>query len=116
MALFMSLFVLASVAQTLYFGVTPTPDETVLSPLAHRLLGSRPMYFAVQTGTLLVLAVGANTSFAGFPRLASVLAGDRYRHHPFSHLGDQLAYSNGIIALAVASGLLIVAFGGARTA
>ncbi len=112
MALFMALLFLPSVGLTLYFGVTPRPDETILSALAHRLLGSGLPYLAVQAGTLLVLAVAANTSFAGFPRLASVLAKDRYLPHQFSHLGDRLVYSNGMIALAVASGLLIVLFGG----
>jgi len=59
-----------------------------------------------------VLAVAANTSFADFPRVASVLAGDRFLPHQFANLGDRLVYSNGMIVLAGLTGLLIVAFGG----
>jgi hypothetical protein len=59
-----------------------------------------------------ILAVAANTSFAGFPRLGSVLALDGYLPHQFSALGDRLVYSNGMLALAGLTGLLIVAFGG----
>jgi hypothetical protein len=56
--------------------------------------------------------VAANTSFAGFPRLTSVLALDRYLPNQFSQLGDRLVYSNGMLALAALTALLIVAFGG----
>lgn len=61
---------------------------------------------------MLVLAVAANTSFAGFPRVASVLVADRHLPHQFASLGDRLVYSNGMIVLAALTAVLIVAFGG----
>jgi hypothetical protein len=66
----------------------------------------------VQAATLLILAVAANTSFADFPRVASVLARDRYLPHQFAHLGDRLVFSNGMLVLAGLSGVLILVFGG----
>lgn len=112
MAILMGLLFIGSIGLTQYFAVTAAPQETILSALAVRILGRGPLYVLVQLSTLLILSVAANTSFAGFPRLASVLALDRYLPHQFSQLGDRLVYSNGMIALAVLTGLLIVVFGG----
>jgi hypothetical protein len=61
---------------------------------------------------MLILAVAANTSFAGFPRLAAILAGDGYLPRQFTGLGDRLVYANGIVALATATGVLIIIFEG----
>jgi len=67
------------------------------------------MYWAVQILTLAVLVLAANTSFQGFPRLAALLARDRFFARQFTNLGDRLVFSNGIIVLAaIASTLLIV--------
>jgi amino acid transporter len=110
-ALMVALF-LGSIGLTQYLAVLPQGAETILSALARRVLGDGPGYFLVQASTLLVLAVAANTSFAGFPRVASVLARDRYLPHQFAHLGDRLVYSNGMIVLAVLTAILIVVFGG----
>jgi len=112
MSLLMGVLFLGSVGLTQYFTVIAGPEETILSALAGRILGRGALYVLVQVSTLLVLAVAANTSFAGFPRLASVLALDRYLPNQFSQLGDRLVYSNGMFALAALTGLLIVAFGG----
>ncbi|MEW6569281.1 MAG: APC family permease [Chloroflexota bacterium] len=112
MALLMGLLFVGSMGLTQYFAVVAGPDETILSALARRILGPGPLYVAVQAGTLAVLAVAANTSFTGFPRLASVLAQDRYLPHQFSHLGDRLVFSNGMLVLAGLSGGLIVLFDG----
>jgi amino acid transporter len=60
------------------------PDETILSALARQILGTSLPYYIVQIATLLILAVAANTSFAGFPRVASILARDSYLPHQFS--------------------------------
>jgi hypothetical protein len=100
------------VGLTQFFAVVARAHETILSALARRVLGSGFAYIAVQAGTLAILAVAANTSFAGFPRLASVLARDRYLPHQFSHLGDRLVYSNGMAVLGGLTGLLIVVFKG----
>lgn len=112
MAFLMGTLFLGSVGLTQYFGVVAGPEETILSALAHRLLGQNVAYLLVQVGTLLVLAVAANTSFADFPRVASILARDGYLPRQLSQLGDRLVFSNGIVLLAGLTGLLIVAFGG----
>jgi len=61
---------------------------------------------------MLILAVAANTSFADFPRLAAILAKDGFLPRQFTGLGDRLVFSNGIVSLAVATGVLIFIFGG----
>ena len=61
---------------------------------------------------MLILAVAANTSFAGFPRLAAILAQDGFLPRQLTGLGDRLVFANGIVALAVAAAVLIVFFGG----
>jgi amino acid transporter len=112
MALLMGSLFLASIGLTHYLAVYPQAGETILSALARTVLGTTPAYYLVQGATLLILAVAANTSFAGFPRVASVLAHDRYLPHQFEHLGDRLVYTNGMLLLAGLTGLLIVVFGG----
>jgi hypothetical protein len=61
---------------------------------------------------MLILVLAANTAFADFPRLSSIVARDRYMPRQFMNQGDKLAFSNGIIALSAAAGLLIVVFQG----
>ncbi|HET7011885.1 MAG TPA: APC family permease [Anaerolineales bacterium] len=112
MALLMASLFLGSIALTQYLAVLPQGEETILSALARRILDGTPFYYIVQASTLLVLAVAANTSFAGFPRVASVLAQDRYLPHQFSHLGDRLVYSNGMLLLAGLTAVLILVFAG----
>jgi hypothetical protein len=68
------------------------------------------MYYAVQALTFGILILAANTSYQGFPRLAAVLARDRYFPRQFVNLGDRLVYSNGIVVLAAAAALLIWIF------
>lgn len=112
MALLMAVLFLGSIGLTQFLGVVAGPQETILSALARNLLGSGPAYFIVQVSTMLILAVAANTSFAGFPRLAAILAKDRFLPRQFTGLGDRLVFANGIISLAAATGALIVIFGG----
>jgi hypothetical protein len=68
------------------------------------------MYWAVQILTLAVLVLAANTSFQGFPRLAALLARDRFFARQFTNLGDRLVFSNGIIVLATAASALLVVY------
>jgi hypothetical protein len=68
------------------------------------------MYWAVQILTLLILVLAANTSFQGFPRLAALLARDRYFARQFTNLGDRLVFSNGIVVLAGIASLLLWAY------
>jgi amino acid transporter len=112
MAVLMGMLFLGSIALTQFLGVIPGPNETILSALARRLVGSGPLYILIQISTLLVLAVAANTSFADFPRVAAILAQDGFLPHQLTALGDRLVFSNGIAALAGVTGLLIVIFQG----
>src|SRR5512139_1328454 len=112
MAVLMGILFLGSIGLTQYLGVVAGPDETILSALARQILGTSLPYYIVMIATLLILAVAANTSFADFPRVASILARDGYLPHQFSQLGDRLVFSNGMIALALVTGGLIIAFGG----
>ena len=112
MAILMAILFLGSIGLTQFLGIVSAPEETILSALARRLLGTGPAYFAIQLGTMLILAVAANTSFAGFPRLAAILAQDGFLPRQLSNLGDRLVFENGIIFLSIATGILISVFGG----
>jgi hypothetical protein len=69
-------------------------------------------YYIIQATTALILVLAANTSFADFPRLASLLARDRFLPRQFATRGDKLVFSNGILILALFAAVLVVAFGG----
>ncbi|MBN1260321.1 MAG: APC family permease [Anaerolineae bacterium] len=112
MAVLMAVLFVGSVWLTQSFAVVAGPDETILSALAHRLLGRGLLYGVIQVATMLILAVAANTSFAGFPRLAQILAHEGYLPRQLMALGDRLVYANGIGALAIATAVLIILFGG----
>ena len=93
------------------FSILPSNTETVLSQIAHQVFGDGIAYYGLQFMTACILFLAANTSFAGFPRLASVLAQEKYIPTSFANLGDRLAFSNGIIALAVVAFFLLYMFG-----
>jgi X-X-X-Leu-X-X-Gly heptad repeat protein len=112
MAVLMGVLFVGSIGLTQLLAVIAGPEETILSALARRLLGGGPAYLLIQAGTMLILAVAANTSFAGFPRLAALLAADGFLPRQLTSLGDRLVFANGISLLAIATGVLIVAFGG----
>jgi amino acid transporter len=112
MTALMAVLFIGSIGLTQYLGVIAGVDETILSALARRILGPGFLYYLVQISTMLILTVAANTSFAGFPRLAAILAKDGFLPRQFTGLGDRLVFANGIGLLAVATGLLIVLFGG----
>ena len=99
-------------AMAYYFGIVPKSDETVVSQIARATFGTGPLYFLVQASTMTILILAANSSFNGFPRLASILARDSYMPHQMSMMGDRLVFSNGVIILGVFSCLLIVLFNG----
>jgi amino acid transporter len=112
MALLMGLLFVGSMGLTQYLAVIPGPQETITSALARRLLGSGPAYLVVQASTMLILAVAANSSFAGFPRVASIMARDGFLPRQLASLGDRLVFNNGILLLAAVTGGLIVLFEG----
>jgi amino acid transporter len=86
-------------------------DGNGLGLIAEHVYGGRGALFWM-TATFSILILAANTAYADFPRLASMVAKDRYLPRQFSNLGTRLVYSNGVIFLAVVSSLLIVAFRG----
>jgi amino acid transporter len=95
------------------YHVVPSPTETVLSQLGRGISGGRSvLYFAVQAGTTLILVLAANTAYADFPRLASILARDRFLPRQFMNQGDRLAFSNGILGLSAFAAVLLIAFRG----
>jgi amino acid transporter len=106
-----SLFIGIS-AMAYYFGIVPKSDETVVSQIARATFGTGLLYFLVQASTMTILILAANSSFNGFPRLASILARDSYMPHQMSMMGDRLVFSNGVIILGVFSCLLIILFNG----
>jgi amino acid transporter len=93
-------------------GVAPRLHETVVSQIARSIFGTSFFYYVVQVSTMLVLVLAANTSFADFPRLSSILGRDGFLPRQMANRGDRLVFSNGILILAIVSALLIVYFGG----
>jgi amino acid transporter len=112
MALLMGALFVGSTGLTQSLAVVAAPQETILSALARRLLGEGPAYLLIQLSTMLILAVAANTSYAGFPRLAALLATDGFLPRQLTGVGDRLVFANGILLLSLATGALIVLFGG----
>lgn len=94
------------------FSTNPDAQETVISQLGHVIYGENVFYYIFQFATMGILVVAANTAFADFPRLASILARDNFLPHQFSFRGDRLAFTVGISALGGVAGLLIFAFQG----
>ena len=95
----------------------PTEEQTVVSQLAALLVGSgTPFHYLIQVSTAILLVLAANTAFADFPRLSSILARDGFLPRAFQFRGDRLAFNGGIIVLAVIAALLILLFGGSVTA
>ena len=88
------------------------PEETLLSQLGRAIFGVGPIYYAIQAATMAILILAANTSFADFPRLSSIVAQDRFLPRQLANLGDRLVFSNGMLFLALVAILLLVVFGG----
>ena len=117
-----TLVTMAVLSITMFVGITllahayhviPSEAETVVSQLARGVFDGRGIpYYAVQAATMLILVLAANTAYADFPRLASIIARDRFVPRQFMNQGDRLAFSNGIVALSVFAGVLLAVFGG----
>jgi amino acid transporter len=86
--------------------------QTVLSQIAHRSIGSGPLYAFVQVATTLVLLIAANSAINGFPQLLYFMARDSYVPRTFLRMGDRLAFTAGIVVLAVPAAILFAAFNG----
>ena len=117
-----TLVVMAVLGVTMFMGITllahayqvvPNDTETVVSQIARAVFGGRGWaYYTIQAGTMLILVLAANTAYADFPRLASIVSRDRYLPRQFMNQGDRLAFSNGIVVLSTCAGVLLVLFGG----
>jgi amino acid transporter len=114
-----TLAIMAAIAISLFIGVSwlavqmharPSETASVLSQIAHASFPTGPMYYVVQGFTLAILILAANSSYQGFPRLAALLARDRFFPRQFVNLGDRLVYSNGIVLVAGLAAALIVIF------
>ncbi len=119
------MMIMASILGTLFFGVSvlahhlrpfPSHDETVISQIGRTVFGEGPIYVILQLATVAILTLAANTAYADFPRLSSIIARDGYLPRYMGNRGDRLVFSNGIIILAVAASILIIAFGGITNA
>ncbi|MBW8826161.1 MAG: amino acid permease [Acidobacteria bacterium] len=115
---------MAIILGSLFFGLSvlahhlhpiPSELETVNSQMARALFGSGLFYWVIQLSTAAILALAANTAYADFPRLSSIIAKDGYLPRQFANRGDRLVFSNGVVFLAGAASLLIVVFGGITT-
>jgi amino acid transporter len=95
-----------------FYGITPKDGETAVSLLARAIFGEHGFYYVVQASTALILFLAANTSYADFPRLASLLAKDHFLPRQLASLGDRLVFSNGIMGLSVGALFLIIIFKG----
>jgi amino acid transporter len=95
------------------YAIAPNDSETVVSQIARATFGGRGwLYYGVQAATMAILVLAANTAYADFPRLASILARDRFLPRQFMNQGDRLAFSNGILILSVLASVLLVVFEG----
>jgi amino acid transporter len=102
---------------SLSYGITATPAgragyQSVLSQMIGAVAGRGPFYFVSMAAILTVLALSANTSFAGFPRVCRVMALEEFLPAKFAHRGRRLVYSAGIVVLTLLAGILLVVFRG----
>jgi amino acid transporter len=114
MAILLTTMFLGTSVMAYLYHVHPKESETVISQFA-RIMFTGPLgwfYYVVQAATAAILVLAANTAFADFPRLSSLLARDRFLPRQFANRGDRLVFSNGIVILAIFSGVLVIAFGG----
>jgi amino acid transporter len=99
--MFLSLTILAQ-----QYGISPRPQESLLSQLARRLWGEGLFYTTLQLFTAIVLFLAANTAFAAYPRLCAILARDGWLPKQLSSVGDRLVFHKGIFLLT----LLVIVF------
>ena len=121
-----TLMSMAIILGTAFFGLallanrlnpTASENETLLSIMGSEVFGSSTLlYYVLQFSTFAILILAANTAYADFPRLSSIIARDEFLPHQFKNRGDRLVFSNGIVVLAVMASVLIVMFGGRTTA
>ncbi|MGE5226413.1 MAG: APC family permease [Planctomycetaceae bacterium] len=121
-----TLMVMGATLGTMFLGISilaqrvqavpdPADKDTVLAEIGRAIYGTSGIghlaFLILQGATMLILVLAANTAFADFPRLANFHADDAFLPRQFTTRGHRLVFSNGIIALAGAATLLVVAFG-----
>jgi amino acid transporter len=110
-AISVTMFLGISFLTTHVHGITISADRSVVSQIASAIFGSSsPFFYVVQAFTAAILILAANTAYQDFPRLASILARDRFMPRQFVNRGDRLVFSNGVVGLALGSIVVIVAF------
>ncbi len=119
-----TLVMMAAILGVLFLGVSvlahrvqpfPSHEQTVFSQMGLLVFGDSAIYLVLQFATAAVLVLAANTAYAGFPSLSSIIARDGYLPRQLATRGDRLVFSNGVLLLAGAAAILIVAFGGITT-
>jgi amino acid transporter len=121
-----TLVVMSSLLIVLFLGITvlsrhiqaiPSHHETIISQMARTIFGAGSVpYLLLIAGTALVLLMAANTSFADFPRLAALHAGDGFLPRQLTYRGGRLVFSWGIMTLALAASLLVIVMRASTTA
>lgn len=115
-SLFVGVSWLATSLHVVYWEQNGQTARAVIDQLSGAVFGRTGpwawLYYAMQLATAAILVLAANTSFAGFPQLASILAQDRFLPRQLSNRGDRLVFSNGIVLLAFFAALLIITFRG----
>jgi amino acid transporter len=109
LGMILALMLLGVTVLALRLHTHPLAHETVLSQVIAGSVGRDPVYYIVELSVTAVLGLAANTSFGGLPLLASVLAQDNYLPHVFAIRGDRHVFQYGIVTLALASSVLLVA-------
>lgn len=105
------LFVSVTALAHLYL-IVPSETETVVSQLARQIFGEGFFYYVIQASTAMILLLAANTCYADFPRVCSLLAQDRFLPRQLASLGDRLVFSKGILILGVLAAILLYLFQG----
>ena len=112
MAMIMVVLILGSGFLAYKLNAHPTENETLISAIGRHTFGEGIAYYILQASTAAILVLAANTSFADFPRLASLLAADRFLPRQLATRGDRLVFSNGVLILSFISCVLILFFKG----
>ena len=111
-ALFLGLSMLSTRTHSIPY---ESGSPTVISQIGKSVFGGgalgTALFYALQGGTMLILVLAANTSFADFPRLASFAAGDNFMPRQLTKRGHRLVFSNGIISLALSSAVIVIITG-----
>lgn len=97
---------------TLYSTSSKNYMSVIAQIAAHTFGQNSILFYVIQYFTAAILILAANTAFADFPRLSSLMARDGYLPRPLARLGDRLVFHNGILLLALAAGALIAMFKG----